>query len=251
VTLVVCLLSSSTKQRPTSESLLSFEPSISPPVNLTWISPTLDVEGDDPLMKQQPQPQQNDDSELWTVITYDDFEYGLGNFAYKENDSLTSSTTTTSLDDEVAAVNVYAHQGMSALTLYDRSNRTDSSAEAALSCAVHKDSYDVTQYTQLRVSFWYYTLLAPSTNYRLLFLEYSADGGENWSVVQAFPLLKEQNSNNPQYYEATSFLDRHLVVFSTQSRLRFRFDLIVQSSEYSTTKDWSIVFIDEVKFMGK
>lgn len=214
------------------------------------------MEGDNPLMKQQPQPQpqQNDysdDSEFWTVITYDDFEYGLGNFEYKENDSLTSSTTIASLDDEVAAINVYAHQGMSALTLYDRSNKTDSSTGAALSCAVHKDSYDVTQYTQLRVSFWYYTLLAPSTNYRLLFLEYSADGGENWSVVQAFPLLKEQNSNNPQYYEATSFLDRHLVVFSTRSRLRFRFDLIVQSSEYSTTKDWSIVFIDEVKFMGK
>jgi hypothetical protein len=204
------------------------------------------------MMKEE--SQQNDDAELWTVITYDDFEYGLGNFAYEEDDSPTSSAysaVTTSLDDEVAAINVYAHQGMSALTLYDRSNRTDSSAGAALSCAAHKGSYDVTQYTQLIVTFWYYALLAPSTNYRLLFLEYSADGGENWSVIQAFPLLKEHSSNNPHYYEAISFLDRHLVVFSAQSRLRFRFDLIVQSSEHSTTKDWSVVYIDEVKFMGK
>lgn len=203
-------------------------------------------------MKQQ--PQQNDDAELWTIISYDDFEYGLGNFVYEEdNISISSATTitTTSLDGEVAAFNVYAHQGMSALTLYDRLNRTDSSAGAALSCAAHKSSYDVTQYTQLLVTFWYYALLAPSTNYRLLFLEYSADGGENWSVVQAFPLLKGHSSNNPHYYDATSLLDRHLVVFSTQSRLRFRFDLIVQSSEYSTTKDWSVVYIDEVKFMGK
>jgi hypothetical protein len=216
---------------------MSSTPSPSP-VNITSIPPV--PNGVEDLTTKQRQ-QDDDNSEGWTVISYDDFENGLGNFGYGDDES-----PSTFFDDD-ATINVYAHQGMSALILHDKNNTENGSA--MLSSAEHKGSYDVTMYNQIRVSFWYFTLLAPSKDHRLLFLEYSADGGDNWSVVQAFPLLND--SNSPQFYEATSFLDRHLVVFSNHARLRFRFDLIVRSSGYSGIKDVSIVFIDEVEFSGK
>lgn len=212
----------------------------SPPPAVTSMPPAT-YYGDVVIPVEEPQKQEVKEEEWWEIITYDDFENGLGSFVYESSDNIIGAS-----NYDMIVLEVYAHQGTSSLVLRD--NIQSDGKLGKLSSAVQKYNSNVTKYNQLRVKLWYFVLKSPSADHNLLLLEYSSDGGSQWSVAQVFPLSYNSNDGAPQFVEATIFLDRHLIVFSSQARLRFRFET---TAGKDNVDDVDLVFIDEIEFSGK
>lgn len=99
----------------------------------------------------------------WETITYDDFETGWGSFAGGGADA-----------DRIEGKQLkHIHQGQAALRI-----RNGSSS----SYVSHATNHDVSDYSDLRVSFWF----RPRRTERneSFVLEYSSDGGKTWAIVK-------------------------------------------------------------------
>ena len=154
----------------------------------------------------------------WSIITYDNFENGWGNF-------------TSGGVDASRYIGRYAHQGTAALLIQDNSGSASS--------VYHKSSEDATRYNQLRVHFWFYPFSMDNKN-EDFFLEYSSNGGTSWKNVKRW--VFSVDFVNDRFYEAMVYLNRTDVAFTNRARLRFHCD---------ASDDGDKIFIDEVEFSGK
>lgn len=153
----------------------------------------------------------------WETITYDDFENeNWGSLADGGSDA--------------RIVSKYAHQGSYSLRLRDNSK--------AQSSAYQHSDHDVTQYSDLKVSFWFYPY-SMETN-EDFFLEYSADGGSTWSVVKSW--ARGRDFDDEKYYsESVRISEPDFNLATTKARLRFRCDASSNADQ---------VYLDEIQFQG-
>jgi len=147
----------------------------------------------------------------WTVLTYDNFEGGFGNYTDGGGDCLLYTEGT------------HAHQGDNAADIRDNSGVSSS--------FYHTNSYDVTSYIQLRVTFWYKAVSMEAGED--FFLEYDDGGG--WAIVEDW--ISGTDFSNDQFYNPTVFLDSGTYNFTATAQFRFRCDA------GSNTDD---IYIDEV-----
>ena len=154
-------------------------------------------------------------SELFTVLAYDNFEAGLGNWALGGDDAMLVAVT----------------QSNSALLIRDGS--VASSASASLS-----GTYDVTAYSQLRVDFAYSA--SGLEDGESFVLEYSPDGGATWVAVGTW--VAGEEFVNGSVNQATVNIDTTMVNFTSTTTIRVR---------SSANEDDDQIFIDEIYFSGK
>jgi len=150
----------------------------------------------------------------WTVITFDDFENGWGNFESGGNDAF--------------IVNYHSRGGHS-VRLRDGSSPTEASF-------LHQSNHDVTLFNILRVHFWYKALNLDGIENENFLLDYSSDGGENWNTIK---IMTNVPFNN--YREETVLINKGDVEFTNTAKIRFRCD---------GTESNKQVFIDEIEFDG-
>jgi hypothetical protein len=156
----------------------------------------------------------------WETITYDNFEVNFGSYTDGGSDA----------DRASGKEAVYAHQGIWSLRLRDNSGSSSS--------AYHTIGYDVTRYSALRISFWFY--LRGMENNEDFFVEYSSNNGNSWTIVKAY--ARGQGFNNGQFYQTSIDLTGPSYnLQTTTAKLRFRCD---------ASADDDLVYIDEILFQG-
>ncbi len=151
----------------------------------------------------------------WTVITYDDFEGGMGSYTDGGSDmSLYNGGT-------------YAHQGSRAADIQDNSGTSSS--------FYHTSSYNVSGYTQLEVQFWFYAV-SMETGEDFWVQYYN---GSAWQTVASF--VSGTDFQNNQFYNPVVAISSALYNFPSNAKLRFMCDASNNSDD---------VYIDEIEFRG-
>lgn len=125
----------------------------------------------------------------------------------------------------------YIHQGEAALRLRD-----DSGVDSSV---FQYQNHDVTGYSDIRISFWFYPRSMGNTDG--FFLEYSSDGGASWTVMKDY--RKGRDFDKEQFYRSAVVFSKTGVNFQLTSRGRIRFRCDAKGDT-----DW--VYIDEVRFEG-
>ncbi|MHC4759815.1 MAG: hypothetical protein ACYS9H_00495, partial [Planctomycetota bacterium] len=159
----------------------------------------------------------------WVELTNDDFEAGWGNFK-----DVTTSGDCTRYTSSTYAV------GTSSIQLRDNSG--DGSAFE------HTNSIDVDGpgYTQIEVKFWFYTI--GFSGGEDFWVQYSSDGGSNWTTVAGGDFnAGTQFNNNTAYPNTTVIINEGSYTFSNNMKIRFQCDA-------SSNQDY--VYIDEVVISG-
>merc|ERR1711933_22833 len=133
--------------------------------------------------------------DLWTTITFDDFESGWGN--YESGGSYASIVT------------FHSRRGHSV--------RVRGGSIATEASFFHNNNHDVTLFNTLRIHFSFNALNVDSNENENLLLEYSSDGGENWNTIKIW-----KSFVLGVYHEETVLLTKGEVEFSNMVRLRFR-----------------------------
>ncbi len=151
----------------------------------------------------------------WQVITYDDFESGMGNY------------TDGGGDMSLYSYGTYAHQGSRAADIQDNSGTASS--------FYHTNGYDVSGYTELEVEFWFY---AVSMDRREDFWVQYYDGS-TWRTVATF--VRTTDFENNIFYNEVVTISSSQYNFPSNARLRFMCDAS------NNTDD---VYIDEIEFRG-
>jgi hypothetical protein len=155
---------------------------------------------------------------LWTVIAFDNFETGWGNYTDGGSDCSRHTAGT------------YAHQGVASADIQDNSGSASSFYLTT--------NRNVTAYTQLRVTFWYRGVgMERNEDF---FLEYSSNGGSSWQVVEDWRAGTDFSNN--QWRQATVFIPRASFSFTQSARIRFRCD---------ASSDADDVYIDEIELAGQ
>jgi cytochrome c peroxidase len=154
----------------------------------------------------------------WTVITFDNFEGGFGNFTDGGADCSRNT----------AASN--AHQGVASVDIQD-----DTGAGSSFYLTTNRN---VTAFSQLRVTFWYKGVSMEKNDD--FFLEYSANGGSTWQPVEDW--RSGTDFSNNQWLQATVLINPGSFSFTASARLRFRCD---------ANNDGDDVYIDEIEFAGR
>ncbi|MCB9088176.1 MAG: S8 family serine peptidase [Calditrichae bacterium] len=156
----------------------------------------------------------------WTVITYDNFESGMGNYTDGGSDMSRYTGGT------------YAHQGSAAADIQDNSGTASS--------FYHTANHNVTGYSTLEVDFWF----------RMVSMESGEDfwvqfyNGSAWQTVAAFARGATYGGvtlNNNVFYHVTITLSNTQYNFPTNAKLRFMCDASNNSDD---------VYIDEIEFRG-
>jgi hypothetical protein len=156
----------------------------------------------------------------WESITYDDFEVDFGSYTDGGSDA----------DRASGSEAQYAHEGSGSLRLRDNSGQRSS--------AYHTIGYDVTSYSALRISFWFY--LRGMENNEDFFVEYSSNNGNSWTIVKEY--ARGQGFSNGQFYQTSIDLtDPPYDLQTTTAKLRFRCD---------ASRNDDRVYIDEILFQG-
>jgi hypothetical protein len=151
----------------------------------------------------------------WTVITYDDFEGGLGNY----NDGGGDMSLYTGGDN--------AHQGNNAANIQDNSGTSSS--------FFHSSGHDVTGFSELEVEFWYYAVSMDSgEDFLVQFYD-----GSNWQTVATF--AQGTHFSNNQFNNPTVSISSSQYNFPSNAQLRFMCDASSNSDD---------VYIDEIEFRG-
>ncbi len=154
----------------------------------------------------------------WTVITFDNFEAGWGQF------------TDGGADCSRHTGGTQAHQGVASADIQDNSG--------AASSFYLTTSRNVTAYSQLRVTFWYKGVSMEQNED--FFLEYSANNGTNWQLVEDWRAGTDFLNN--QWRQATVLLSPGTFSFTATAKIRFRCDASGNSDD---------VYIDEIEFAGR
>jgi hypothetical protein len=153
----------------------------------------------------------------WTVIAFDDFETGWGNYSSGGADA---SRNTSSAN---------AHQGVASADIQDNSG-----AASSVSLTTSRNE---TAYTQLRVTFWYKAVnLKKNQDF---FLEYSSNGGSTWQTAGTWKAGTDFSNN--QWKQSTVLITKGTFSFTSTAKIRFRCD---------ANGDGDDVYIDEIEFAG-
>jgi len=161
----------------------------------------------------------------WYTITYDNFEYDIGNF---EDGNLFQSDAIHLLTGQ------HTSSGIGSMRIRDNSGISSS--------FFHKQNHDVTSYDQLRVTFSFVS--AGLKSGERFYLEYSSDGGQTYTIVEPFITSDVEGSGfrNLKIYNPVIYIDPTNVLFTNAVRLRFRCEASSNDDE---------VFIDDIEFAGK
>lgn len=162
----------------------------------------------------------------WKVLTYDNFEAGLGNFALGGEDADRRKNTRKNKG--------FVPQGDWSLRLRDNSG--------VASSAYLAQARDVGKYSNLRVTFSFKARSMDNANEDFV-LEYN--DGSGWNVVKQWVTGQDfvnGDETSPKYEATVNFKDIGFNYSpSNQGNIRFRCDA-------SGQQDW--IYIDEVKFEG-
>jgi PKD repeat protein len=151
----------------------------------------------------------------YTVLTYDDFENGWGNYSDGGSDcSLYTGGT-------------YAHQGSAAANIQDNSGTASS--------FYHTNSIDVETpgYTEIKVEFYFHAISMDNSNEDFQVQYYD---GSNWNTVANY--AQGIDFNNNQFYFETVLISESQYTFSTNMKIRFQCDASANGDD---------VYIDEIK----
>jgi len=151
----------------------------------------------------------------WTVITYDDFETGMGN--YRDGGS----------DMSLYTGGTYAHQGSNAADIQDNSGSRSS--------FYHQSTYDVSGYTDLEIDFWFYAVSMESNED--FWVQYY--DGSTWRTIATY--ASGSSFQNNQFYHEIVAISNAQYNFPTNARLRFMCDASNNSDD---------VYIDEIEWRG-
>ncbi len=150
----------------------------------------------------------------WVVITYDDFESGMGNYTDGGGD-MTRYTGGT-----------YAHQGSCAANIQDNSG--------VASSFYHTYAQNVTGYSALEVDFWFYAVsMERNEDFWVQYYDGSA-----WRTVAKYRQGREF-SNNAFYHKVVSIPTSY--AYPSNAKIRFMCD---------ASDDNDDVYIDEIVFRG-
>ncbi|MEW5995377.1 MAG: T9SS type A sorting domain-containing protein, partial [Candidatus Zixiibacteriota bacterium] len=151
----------------------------------------------------------------WTVITYDDFEAGWGNY------------TDGGLDCSRYTSGTYAYQGLCAADIQDNSG--------VASSFYHTVGYNVTGYTELEVEFWFIAVsMETGENFWVQYYD-----GSTWQTVANY--VSGTNFQNNVFYNTVVTISSSVYNFPTNAQLRFMCDASANLDD---------VYIDEIEFRG-
>ncbi len=152
----------------------------------------------------------------WTVITYDDFESGWGNYTDGGGDCYLYTGGT------------YAHQGSNAADIQDNSG--------VASSFYHTLGYDVSGYAELKVDFWFMAVSMDNSNEDFWLQYYD---GSSWQTVETW--ARSIDFENNQFYHETVSISSSQYNFPANAQLRFMCDASGNQDD---------VYIDEIEFRG-
>lgn len=155
----------------------------------------------------------------WTVLTYDDFESGFGNYTDGGGDCALYTSGST-----------YAHQGARAADIQDNSGVASSFYHTA-GINVHTPGY-----TQIKVEFWFKTA-SMETNEDFWVQYYN---GSTWTTVASYK--SGTDFSNGTFYNKTVLIDESSYTFPTGMKIRFMCDASDNNDD---------VYIDEVRVSAK
>lgn len=151
----------------------------------------------------------------WTVITFDNFETGMGNY------------TDGGADMSRYTGGTYAHQGVAAADIQDNSG--------VASSFYHTASYDVTGYNTLEVAFWFQMVsMEKGEDFWVQYFD-----GSTWRTVATF--AQGATYGNNIFYNAVVTISRSSYNFPTNAKIRFMCDASNNADD---------VYIDEIEFRG-
>jgi hypothetical protein len=151
----------------------------------------------------------------WQVITFDNFESGMGSYTDGGSDMSRYTGGT------------HAHQGVAAADIQDNSGTASS--------FYHTASYNVTGYTTLEVDFWF----------KMVSMETGEDfwvqyfNGTTWQTVATF--ARAGSIVNNTFYHQVVTISSGTYIFPTNAKLRFMCDASADNDD---------VYIDEIEFRG-
>ncbi len=152
----------------------------------------------------------------WTVITYDDFESGMGNYTDGGTDMLLYTGGS------------YAHQGSNAADIQDNSSTSSS--------FYHTGSYNVSGYDELEVEFWFYAVSMDNSAEDFWVQYYD---GSAWQTVATY--ARATDFENGVFYNKVVSIPKGTYTYPSDAKLRFMCD---------ASGDRDDVYIDEVEFRG-
>ncbi len=151
----------------------------------------------------------------YTVITFDNFETGLGSYTDGGSDMSRARSTT------------YSHQGSYSADIQDNSGTASS--------FYHTLGYNVTAYNTLTVTFWFRANSMESGED--FWVQYY--NGTTWQTVATY--ASGTGFSNGVFYQKTVTIPRTSYTFPTNAKLRFMCD---------ASNDQDDVYIDEVEWRG-
>jgi hypothetical protein len=151
----------------------------------------------------------------WQVITYDNFESGMGSY------------TDGGADMSRYTGGTHAHQGVAAADIQDNSGTASS--------FYHTASYNVTGYVTLEVDFWF-KMVSMETNEDFWVQFFN---GTTWQTVATF--VQGAGYVNNTFYHAIVTISSSSYTFPTNAKLRFMCDASADNDD---------VYIDEIEFRG-
>jgi hypothetical protein len=151
----------------------------------------------------------------WQVITFDNFETGMGSY------------TDGGADMSRYTGGTHAHQGVAAADIQDNSGTASS--------FYHTASYNVTGYQTLEVDFWF-KMVSMETN-EDFWVQYF--NGTTWQTVATFAAGATYQNN--VFYHRVVTISRSTYNFPTNAKLRFMCDASADNDD---------VYIDEIEFRG-
>ena len=139
--------------------------------------------------------------DTYTVLSYDDFENGWGNYSDGGADCF------------LYTGGAYAYQGSAAANIQDNSGTASS--------FYHTDSIDVETpgYTEIKVEFSFYAVSMDNSNEDFLVQYYD---GSNWNTVANY--AQGIDFNNNQFYSETVLISKPQYTFPTNMKIRFQCD---------------------------
>jgi len=152
----------------------------------------------------------------WTVITYDDFEGGMGNYTDGGADMMLYTGGT------------YAWDGTNAADIQDNSGVSSS--------FYHTLGYDVSGYTDLEVEFYFVAISMDNVREDFWVQYYD---GSTWNTVAAF--ARSIDFDNGYFYNVIVSISNLDYNFPTNARLRFMCDASGNADD---------VYIDAIEFRG-
>lgn len=151
----------------------------------------------------------------WQVITFDNFETGMGSYTDGGSDMSRYTGGT------------YAYQGNAAADIQDNSSTASS--------FYHTSTYNVTGYNTLEVDF-YFVMVGMETNEDFWVQYYN---GSAWQTVAA--IARAGTIVNNTFYHAIVTIPRSTYNFPTNARIRFMCDASDNNDD---------VYIDQIEFRG-